>query len=222
MGPNVYVGIVVMTIRGRLHRSALVFVLHGGWRQPGEWRRAFRSEGKEYAAPTARWWTYVQAGLAGPGLPRRSKSATRRTPARCDRDAGQGGPYRARQGESHAGRGEAASTASPRPMARWRWPRTGPGAARGQMPNNSCGSPGSTLMPQRRSYGAETATAQMEITGRRHYVGAKRYRPAAGGGKSTPRASCSATRCCAVEPARVPLDAQGGRATAEVPSWDFG
>jgi uncharacterized protein YfaS (alpha-2-macroglobulin family) len=53
-------------------------------------------------------------------------------------------------------------------------------------------------MLQRRSWGVETSTAQMEIIGRRHY--GRKAVPAGGGGGKSARASCSTRCCCGTRP----------------------
>jgi alpha-2-macroglobulin len=49
--PNVVVGVLVL--RGRLREAPWWSLFTWGWREPGEWWRAFRYEGKEWRAPTA-------------------------------------------------------------------------------------------------------------------------------------------------------------------------
>jgi hypothetical protein len=49
-------------------------------------------------------------------------------------------------------------------------------------------------MLQRRAWGVQTATAQMEIVGRRHY--GRKAVPAAAAAAPTPRASCWTPCCC--------------------------
>ncbi len=81
------------------------------------------------------------------------------------------------------------------------------------MPNNSWDLLDAML--QRRSYGVETATAQMEIIGRRHY--GRKAVPAGGGGGKSPTRELFDTLL--LWNPRVQLDAQG-RATVEVPLND--
>ncbi|MDO9072108.1 MAG: MG2 domain-containing protein [Rubrivivax sp.] len=49
--PNVVVGVLVL--RGRLREAPWWSLFTWGWREPGEWWRAFRYEGRDYRAPTA-------------------------------------------------------------------------------------------------------------------------------------------------------------------------
>jgi hypothetical protein len=54
-------------------------------------------------------------------------------------------------------------------------------------------------MLQRRSWGVETSTAQMEIIGRRHY-GRKAVPAGGGGGKSGTHVNCWTPCCCGTRP----------------------
>ncbi len=204
-GPNVYVS--VMTIRGRLHEVPWYSFFTWGWRQPGEWWRAFRSEGKEYAAPTA------LVDLSRPAF--RLGLAEIRVGNEAHRLDVTVTPDKA----SYTVRGKA------RVALQVKLPDGKP-AANGEialaavdqallelMPNNSWDLLDAML--QRRSYGVETATAQMEIIGRRHY--GRKAVPAGGGGGKSPTRELFDTLL--LWNPRVQLDAEG-KATVEVPLND--
>lgn len=204
-GPNVYVS--VLTIRGRLHEVPWYSFFTWGWRQPGEWWRAFRSEGKEYAAPTALVDLSKPAFRMGLAEIRVGNEAHRLdvtvTPDKTTY------PVRGKARVSlqvklsdgkPAANGEVALAAVDQALLEL-------------MPNNSWDLLDAML--QRRSYGVETATAQMEIIGRRHY--GRKAVPAGGGGGKSPTRELFDTLL--LWNPRVQLDAEG-KATVEVPLND--
>lgn len=204
-GPNVYVS--VLALRGRLHEVPWYSFFTWGWREPREWWRAFRSEGREYVAPTP--------------LVDLSRPAFRLGLAeiRVGNEAHRLDVKVATDRASYPVRGQARVTvqvALP----------DGKPAANGEvalaavdeallelMPNTSWNL--LEAMLQRRSYGVETATAQMEIVGRRHY--GRKAVPAGGGGGKNPTRELFDTLL--LWNPRVQLDA-AGKATLTVPLND--
>ena len=204
-GPNVYVS--VLSIRGRLRDVPWYSFFTWGWRQPLDWWRAFRSEGKEYVAPSP--------------LVDLSKPAFRLGLAeiRVGNDAYRLDVSVTPDKATYPVRGKA------RVVVQVKLPDGKP-AANGEvalaavdqallelMPNTSWNLLDAML--QRRSYGVETSTAQMEIIGRRHY--GRKAVPAGGGGGKSPTRELFDTLL--LWNPRVQLDAEG-KATLEVPLND--
>lgn len=204
-GPNVYVS--VLALRGRLREVPWYSFFTWGWRQPGEWFRAFRSEGREYVAPTA--------------LVDLSKPAFRLGLAeiRVGTDAHRIDVKVATDKTTYPVRGTARVTITGtlpdgKPAANAEVAVAAVDQALLElMPNSSWNL--LDAMFQRRSYGVDTATAQMEIIGRRHY--GRKAVPAGGGGGKNPTRELFDTLL--VWQPNVRLDAQG-RATLEVPLND--
>ncbi|MBB2920364.1 Ig-like domain-containing alpha-2-macroglobulin family protein [Cupriavidus alkaliphilus] len=204
-GPNVYVS--VLALRGRLHEVPWYSFFTWGWRQPGEWWRAFRSEGREYAAPTALvdlskpafrlGLAEIRVGNAGHRLDVAVTPDKTSYPVRGKaRVAIQ---VRLPDGKP-AANGEVALAAVDQALLEL-------------MPNTSWDLLDAML--QRRGYGVETSTAQMEIIGRRHY--GRKAVPAGGGGGKSPTRELFDTLL--LWNPRVQLDAEG-RASVEVPLND--
>ncbi|KAI3598391.1 Large extracellular alpha-helical protein [Cupriavidus necator H850] len=204
-GPNVYVS--VLALRGRLHEVPWYSFFTWGWRQPGEWWRAFRSEGREYAAPTALvdlskpafrlGLAEIRVGNAGHRLDVTVTPDKASYPVRGKaRVAIQ---VKLPDGKP-AANGEVALAAVDQALLEL-------------MPNTSWDLLDAML--QRRGYGVETSTAQMEIIGRRHY--GRKAVPAGGGGGKSPTRELFDTLL--VWNPRVQLDAEG-RASIEVPLND--
>jgi len=169
-GPNVYVS--VLALRGRLREVPWYSFFTWGYKAPREWWTAFWYEGKEYVAPTA--------------LVDLSKPAYRLGLAeiRVGTKAHQIDVQVAADKESYPVRGKAQVTITARlPNGK---PAAGAEVALAAvdqallelMPNQSWNLLDAML--QRRAWGVQTATAQMEIIGRRHY--GKKAVPAGGGG----------------------------------------
>ena len=169
-GPNVYVS--VLALRGRLREVPWYSFFTWGFKSPREWWTSFWYEGKEYQAPTA--------------LVDLSKPAYRLGVAeiRVGTQAHQIDVKVAADKESYAVRGKAQVTITAtlpggKPAANAEVAVAAVDQALLElMPNNSWKLLESML--QRRSWGVETSTAQMEIIGRRHY--GKKAVPAGGGG----------------------------------------
>jgi len=204
-GPNVYVS--VLSIRGRLREVPWYSFFSWGWRQPLDWWRAFRSEGKEYVAPSP------LVDLSKPAF--RLGLAEIRVGSEAYRLDVSVTPDKA----TYPVRGKA------RVVVQVKLPDGKP-AANGEvalaavdqallelMPNGSWNL--LDAMVQRRSYGVETSTAQMEIIGRRHY--GRKAVPAGGGGGKSPTRELFDTLL--LWNPRVQLDAEG-KATLEVPLND--
>ncbi|QNN56353.1 alpha-2-macroglobulin [Diaphorobacter ruginosibacter] len=171
-GPNVYVSVFVL--RGRLREVPWYSFFTWGFKSPREWWTAFWYEGKEYVAPTA--------------MVDLSKPAYRfgMTELRVGTKGHQIDVKVTSDKESYAVRGKAQITVQATlPDGK---PAAGAEIALAAvdqallelMPNNSWNL--LEAMLQRRSWGVETSTAQMEIIGRRHY--GKKAVPAGGGGGS--------------------------------------
>jgi uncharacterized protein YfaS (alpha-2-macroglobulin family) len=175
-GPNVYVS--VLALRGRLREVPWYSFFTWGFKAPREWWTAFWFEGREYVAPTA--------------LVDLSKPAFRLGLAeiRVGTQAHQINVSVAADKPSYPVRGTAKVTITGKlPNGQ---PAAGAEVAVAAvdqallelMPNTSWNLLDAML--QRRSWGVETSTAQMEIIGRRHY-GRKAVPAGGGGGKSGTR-----------------------------------
>ncbi|WP_298209793.1 Ig-like domain-containing alpha-2-macroglobulin family protein [Acidovorax sp.] len=169
-GPNVYVS--VLALRGRLREVPWYSFFTWGFKAPREWWTSFWYEGKEYQAPTA--------------LVDLSKPAFRLGLAeiRVGTQAHQIDVKVAADKDSYPVRGKAQVTITAtlpggKPAANAEVAVAAVDQALLElMPNNSWNLLDAML--QRRSWGVETSTAQMEIIGRRHY--GKKAVPAGGGG----------------------------------------
>jgi uncharacterized protein YfaS (alpha-2-macroglobulin family) len=205
-GPNVYVS--VLALRGRIREVPWYSFFTWGWKAPIEWVRAFWYEGRRYEAPTP--------------LVDLSKPA-----------------YRYGLAEIKVGTADHKLGVTVVPDAKTYTVR---GKAhvrlRVQMPNGKRAPAGTQvavaavdealleLMPndswdlldamlQRRAYGVETSTAQMEVVGRRHF--GRKAVPAGGGGGHSPTRELFDTLL--LWSPRVTLDANG-EASVDVPLND--
>ncbi|MDO8455473.1 MAG: MG2 domain-containing protein [Burkholderiaceae bacterium] len=175
-GPNVYVS--VLALRGRLREVPWYSFFTWGYKAPREWWTSFWYEGREYVAPTA--------------LVDLSKPAFRLGVAeiRVGTKAHQLDVSVKADKESYAVRSQAKVTISVKlpngqPAANAEVALAAVDQALLElMPNTSWNLLDAML--QRRSWGVETSTAQMEIIGRRHY-GRKAVPAGGGGGKSGAR-----------------------------------
>ena len=169
-GPNVYVS--VLAVRGRLREVPWYSFFSWGYKAPREWWTSFWYEGREYVAPTALVDLSKPAFRLGLAEIRvGSQSHQLDVSVKADK-------------ESYPVRGQAAVT------IRVKLPNGQPAAGAEValaavdqallelMPNNSWNLLDAML--QRRSWGVETSTAQMEIIGRRHF--GRKAVPAGGGG----------------------------------------
>jgi alpha-2-macroglobulin len=175
-GPNVYVS--VLALRGRLRDVPWYSLFTWGYKAPREWWTAFWYEGREYVAPTA--------------LVDLSKPAFRFGVAEIfvDTKVHQLDVSVKADKESYAVRGKARVTIQVKlpngqPAANAEVALAAVDQALLELsPNNSWDLLDAML--QRRKWGVETSTAQMEIVGRRHY-GRKAVPAGGGGGRSGTR-----------------------------------
>jgi alpha-2-macroglobulin len=204
-GPNVYVS--VLALRGRLREVPWYSFFTWGFKAPKEWWTSFWYEGREYVAPTA--------------LVDLSKPAFRLGVAeiRVGTKAHQLDVSVKADKESYAVRGQAKVTIAVKlpngqPAANAEVALAAVDQALLElMPNDSWGLLDAML--QRRAWGVETSTAQMEIIGRRHY-GRKAVAAGGGGGRSGTRELLDTLL---LWNPRVQLDAQG-QAVVNVPLND--
>ena len=171
-GPNVYVS--VLALRGRLYEVPWYSFFTWGFKSPREWWQAFRYDSKEYAAPTALvdlskpafrlGMAEIEVGLA---------DRTLKVDVKADKES-----YQVREQaqvtiDVHLPDGKPAANAEVAVAAVDQ-------ALLELLPNRSWDL--LHAMYQQRAWGVYTATAQMEIVGRRHYG---RKAVAAGGGGGT-------------------------------------
>lgn len=175
-GPNVYVS--VLALRGRLREVPWYSFFTWGFKAPREWWTAFWHEGREWVAPTALVDLSKPAFRLGLAEIRVGTKAHELAVAvKADKEA-------------YPVRGQARVTVSVKKP-------NGQPAANAEVALAAVDQALLELMPnaswnlldamlQRRAWGVETSTAQMEIIGRRHY-GRKALPPGGGGGKSPTR-----------------------------------
>ena len=175
-GPNVYVS--VLALRGRLREVPWYSFFTWGYKAPREWWTSFWYEGREYVAPTALVDLSKPAYRLGVAEIRvGTKAHQLEVSVKADK-------------ESYAVRGQAKVTITAKlpngqPAANAEVALAAVDQALLElMPNDSWDLLGAML--QRRSWGVETSTAQMEIIGRRHY-GRKAVAAGGGGGRSNTR-----------------------------------
>ena len=175
-GPNVYVS--VLALRGRLYEVPWYSFFTWGFKSPREWWQAFRYDSKEYAAPTALvdlskpafrlGMAEIEVGLAERAL---------KVDVKADKES-----YQIRQQAQvtidvrlpdgkPAANAEIAVAAVDQALLEL-------------LPNRSWDL--LHAMYQQRAWGVTTATAQMEIVGRRHY-GRKAVAAGGGGGAGLTR-----------------------------------
>ena len=204
--PNVYVS--VLALRGRLHEVPWYSFFTWGYRSPREWWQAFWSDSKDFIPPTALVDLSKPAFRLGMAEIR-VDDASHRLDVKVTTDH-----------PSYPVRGKARVTISARLP-------DGQPAAHAEVALAAVDQALLELMPntswqllqamlQRRAWGVETATAQMEIVGRRHY--GRKAVPAGGdGGGKAPTRELLDTLL--LWNPRVELDAQG-QASLDVPLND--
>ncbi|WP_406953022.1 alpha-2-macroglobulin family protein [Paraburkholderia guartelaensis] len=170
-GPNVYVS--VLALRGRIHEVPWYSFFTWGWKAPLEWARAFWYEGRQYEAPTP------LVDLSKPafryGLAQiRVGDAAHRLAVSVTPDAKR---YAVRA-TSHVQLRVQLPGGQPVPAGTQIAVAAVDEALLELLPNRSWDLLDAML--QQRAYGVETATAQMEIVGRRHF--GRKAVPAGGGG----------------------------------------
>lgn len=204
-GPNVYVS--VLALRGRLRDVPWYSFFTWGFKAPREWLTSFWYEGREYVAPTALVDLSKPAfrlGLAEIRVGNRAHQLD--VSVKADK-------------ESYAVRSKA------RVAIQVKLPNGQP-AAKSEVALAAVDQALLELMPnaswnlldamlQRRAWGVETSTAQMEIIGRRHF-GRKAVPAGGGGGRSGTRELLDTLL---LWNPRVQLDANG-QATVDVPLND--
>ncbi|MEX1165912.1 MAG: MG2 domain-containing protein [Hydrogenophaga sp.] len=204
-GPNVFVS--VLAVRGRILEVPWYSFFTWGFKAPRAWWTSFWYDGKAYAAPTALvdlskpayrlGVAELQVGVKAQEI------AVVLTP---DRDS-----YKVRETASVRVQ---ATLPNGKPAAFAEVTLAAVDQALLELsPNTSWDVLGA--MYQRRSWGVQTSTAQMEIIGRRHY--GRKAMPAGGGGGRSPRRELFDT-LLSWQPSVV-LDAQG-QATVQVPLND--
>jgi len=205
-GPNVYVS--VLALRGRLYEVPWYSFFTWGYKSPRAWWHAFWSQGREYQAPSALvdlskpsfrlGMAEIQVGARAHQLQVQVQADKASYPVRGKAQVRIAATLPDGRPAAHA---EVAVAAVDRALLEL-------------MPNTSWNLLDAML--QRRSWGVQTATAQMEIVGRRHY--GKKAAPAGGdgGGHSSTRELFDTLLLW--QPA-VQLDAQG-QATLTVPLND--
>jgi uncharacterized protein YfaS (alpha-2-macroglobulin family) len=173
--PNVMVSVLVL--RGRLREAPWWSLFTWGWREPREWWRAFRYEGKDWRAPSA------MVDLAKPtfklGVAQLSVGlADHRLDVKVTADKPQYAVretvntlVRVSQGGKPAANAEIAFAAVDEGLL-------------ALQANRSWELLEGLMQP--RPWGVETATAQGEVVGRRHY-GRKALPPGGGGGRNPTR-----------------------------------
>ncbi|MFP3554644.1 MG2 domain-containing protein [Paraburkholderia sp. SIMBA_049] len=170
-GPNVYVS--VLALRGRVREVPWYSFFTWGWKAPLEWARAFWYEGRYYEAPTP------LVDLSKPafryGLAEiKVGTAAHKLAVTVTPDAKS---YTVR-GKAHVKLRVQMPGGKPAPAGTQIAVAAVDEALLELMPNNSWDVLDAML--QRRAYGVETSTAQMEIVGRRHF--GRKAVPAGGGG----------------------------------------
>ena len=175
-GPNVYVS--VLALRGRLREVPWYSFFTWGFKAPSEWWTSFWYEGREYVAPTALVDLSKPAYRLGVAEIQIGTQAHQlQVSVKTDKD-------------SYPVRGKAQVTVQVKlpngqPAAHAEIALAAVDQALLElMPNRSWNL--LEAMMQRRSWGVDTSTAQMEIIGRRHY-GRKAVAPGGGGGHSGTR-----------------------------------
>ncbi|MGB3288109.1 MAG: MG2 domain-containing protein, partial [Burkholderiaceae bacterium] len=204
-GPNVYVS--VLALRGRLHEVPWYSFFTWGWQQPKAWYGAFVDAGKHYAAPTP----FID--LSKPSF-RYGLTQIRVSDERDRLDVKVSADKPVYQLRERAAVTVEVKTADGKPAAHGTVAFAAVDQALLELAPNDSWDLLSALR-QLRSYGVETATAQMEVVGRRHY-GRKALPAGGGGGKSPTRELLDTLLLWAPS---VQLDAQG-KATISVPLND--
>lgn len=173
-GPNVYVS--VLALRGRLHAVPWYSFFASGWKSPASWHDAFMAARKEYVAPTA------LIDLAKPAF-RYGLTEIHVTDRQDQLDVKVSTDKTRYQLRERAEVSIAVTLPDGAPAAHGTVAFAAVDQALLELaPNTSWDL--LNAMRQFRSYGVETATAQMEVVGRRHY--GRKAMPAGGGGGKSP------------------------------------
>jgi uncharacterized protein YfaS (alpha-2-macroglobulin family) len=205
-GPNVYIS--VLAVRGRVRDVPWYSAFTWGWRSPSEWWRAYRDEGRHFQAPTAMvdlskpafklGLAEIEVGIA------RHRLKVEVTPDKASYPIRAVSQVRVKvslpDGKPAPAGTEVALAAVDEALLEL-------------MPNDSWDL--LKAMIRKRGHGIETATAQMQIIGKRHY-GKKAAAPGGGGGQFPTRELFDTLL---LWNPRVVLDAQG-EALVKVPLND--
>ncbi|MDP9158432.1 MAG: MG2 domain-containing protein [Pseudomonadota bacterium] len=176
-GPNVYVS--VLAIRGRIHEVPWYSFFTWGWKAPLDWAHAFWYEGRQYEAPTPLVDLSKPAFRYGLGEIKVG-TAVHKLGVTVTPDAKS---YAVRS-KAHVKVRVTLPDGKPAPAGTQIALAAVDEALLELMPNQSWNVLDAML--QRRAYGVETSTAQMEIIGRRHF-GRKAVPAGGGGGHSATR-----------------------------------
>jgi uncharacterized protein YfaS (alpha-2-macroglobulin family) len=205
-GPNVYVS--VLALRGRIHEVPWYSFFTWGWKAPLEWVHAFWYEGRHYEPPTP---------LVDLSKPAYRYGLAEIKVGTADHKLGvtvlpDAKSYTVR-GKAHVKFRVAMPGGKPAPAGTQIAVAAVDEALLELMPNDSWNLLDAML--QRRAYGIETSTAQMEIVGRRHF--GRKAVPAGGGGGHSPTRELFDTLL--LWNPRVTLDANG-EAMVDIPLND--
>ena len=173
--PNVMVSVLVL--RGRVRDVPWTSFFSWGWREPAQWWRAFRFEGREWRAPTA------MADLAKPSF--RLGVAELRVGLAGHRLDVKVSPERGSYGVRETVKTLVTVTHNGRPAANAEVAFAAVDEGLLALRANDSWNLLEAMM-RRRAWGVETATAQGEIIGRRHY-GRKAMSPGGDGGANPTR-----------------------------------
>ncbi len=205
-GPNVYVS--VLALRGRLYEVPWYSFFTWGYKAPRQWWQAFWYGGREYVAPTAMVDLSKPAFRLGVAeLQVQDASQQLKVAVQADKSS-----YQIRQTARVTVR---AIRPDGKPAAHAEAAVAAVDKALLELSPNPSWDVRAALW-QRRSWAVDTATAQMEVVGRRHY-GRKAAAPGGGGGQGAPTRELLDTLLL-WKPV-VQLDAQG-EAVVEVPLND--
>ncbi|WP_233208298.1 alpha-2-macroglobulin family protein [Pollutimonas subterranea] len=204
-GPNVYVS--VLALRGRLHDVPWQSFFTWGWQQPGSWYKAFMRAGEPAPTPTA----FID--LAKPSF-RFGLTEIRVSDSRDQVQVKVSADKQRYQLREKAKVAIEVTLPDGKPAAHGTVAFAAVDQALLELASNDSWDLLSA-MRQFRSYGVETATAQSEIVGRRHY--GRKALPAGGGGGASPTRELLDTLL--LWQSDVQLDAQG-RAQVTVPLND--
>lgn len=231
-GPNVYVS--VLALRGRIRDVPWYSFFTWGWKEPVNWVRSFWVEGREYQAPTAMvdlskpafklGVAALKVGIKAhelqvsvtPDKPReeppgRSQGSSTPSGGASSQSGGAGGAvYAVRQKATARVR----VSFEGKPLAGTELAFAAVDEGLLALRNNDSWDLLNTMI-QQRAWGVETATAQSEIVGRRHY-GRKAVAAGGGGGRGGTRELFDTLL---LWKANVALDANG-EAVIEVPLND--
>lgn len=205
-GPNVYVS--VLALRGRLYEVPWYSFFTWGYKAPRQWWNSFWYGGKEYVAPTAMVDLSKPAFRLGVAeLQVQDRSQQLDVAVQADKSS-----YQIRDKAKITIR---ATLPNGKPAAHAEVAVAAVDKALLELsPNGSWDL--RAAMWQRRSWAVDTATAQMEVVGRRHY-GRKAAAPGGGGGQGAPTRELLDTLL--LWQPKLQLDAQG-QAVLEVPLND--